>query len=173
MRKLNHILNHIEEYFTAISLFLISLLVFVQAVLRYGFNTSLSWSDEVARYMIVWIVFVGSSIAVREKAHASVDAVTAFLPGLMQRIFSIVVNILGLAFCVVAIWAGYGLVANALSFNTVTATMGISMAFPYLAIPVGASLMFIRFMQLLVKDIRSIILKDYEKTSLTEEATKY
>lgn len=173
MRKINNILNHLEEYFTAVSLFFISLLVFTQAFLRYGFNTSISWSDEVSRYMIIWIIFIGSSIAVREKAHAAVDAITAFLPGLFQRIFSVIVNLIAITFCVFAIWSGYKMVSNSLAFDTVTATLGIPMAIPYLAIPVGASLMLIRFIQLLVKDVQMIVTKNYDKTTLTEEATKY
>lgn len=172
MQKINNILNKLEEYFAAASLFFISLLIFSQAVLRYGFNISFHWSEEVARYMIIWIVYIGSSIAVREKAHAAVDLMTIMMPVLMQRIISSLVNAIGITFCIITLWSGSIAVINAIENNTVTASIEVSMAWPYLAIPVGSLLMLIRFLQLLFKDIKSIIFKNYKKTSLTEGATK-
>lgn len=173
MKKLNIILNNLEEYLAAATLFFTSLLVFTQAVLRYGFHASLYWSDEVARYAIIWFVFIGASIAVREKAHATVDAVTILLPPKLQKACSILANLLGLAFCTIIILAGMEAVLNVLNFGSVTPSLGISMAIPYLALPVGASLMFIRFFQLFIDDIKTFNSDDKTKSPVTEEVAKY
>lgn len=156
MKKLNHFIDHIEEYFTVFSLIAASLIVFVQVVLRYLFNTSLIWSEEIARYLIIWVILVGSSIAVREKAHASVDVVVSFLPSLPKKIFSIIINLIGVIFCIALIWSGSVTVSNVIEYGNVTPSLGIPMAIPYLALPVGGLLMLYRFLQLLIDDFKNL-----------------
>lgn len=151
----NKILENLEEYIAVISLLVTSLLVFMQVVLRYGFNSSLIWVEEAARYIIIWFIFIGSSIAVREKAHATVDAVVTFLPPLFKTIFSILANLAGIVFCIIVVWSGFEMVSGVIKYGNITPAMGIPMAIPYLAVPVGGCLMLIRFIQLLVKDFRS------------------
>lgn len=167
MEKVNKVLNHIEEYFAVTSLIFASLLVFVQVVLRYAFNISLVWSEETARYIIIWVILIGSSIAVREKAHATVDALVAFLPPLLQRIFSILANLMGVIFCFILVRSGTITVLNVIEFNNVTPAMGIPMAIPYLSLPVGGALMLYRFIQLLFEDFTNPINKEVG-SSLTE-----
>ncbi|TDL66340.1 TRAP transporter small permease [Rhodococcus qingshengii] len=172
MKRINYYLNHIEEYVGVISLIFTSLIVFVQVVLRYVFNYSLSWSEETARYLIVWFVFIGSSIAVREKAHATMDALVTYLPEKGKRIFSIIANTISILFCVVLIWSGIQNVSGVVEFGTVTPAIGLPMYLPYLAIPVGAALMLIRFLQLLIQDIKSFGSPNHFVGPAKEEATK-
>jgi C4-dicarboxylate transporter, DctQ subunit len=172
LQKINHILNYFEEYVGVASLIFTSLLVFVQVVLRYVFNYSLSWSEEVARYLIVWFVFIGSSIAVREKAHATMDALVTYLPKKGKKIFSMMANLISIVFCVFLIWSGSGIVTSVIEFGSVTPSTGLPMFIPYLAIPVGASLMTIRFLQLFVQDIKSFRSEYTIVPSSKEEAPK-
>ncbi|WP_200410918.1 TRAP transporter small permease [Virgibacillus salexigens] len=150
--RINKLLDHLEEYVAVLSLLIASLLVFLQVVLRYAFNISLVWSEEVSRYIIIWFILVGSSIAVREKAHATVDAVVTYLPYILKRLCSILASVIGMIFSVILIWSGSITVSNVIEFGNVTPAVGIPMFIPYLALPVGGSLMFIRFLQLLIKD---------------------
>lgn len=172
MRKLDYILNHFEEYLGVISLIFTSLLVFVQVVLRYLFNYSLSWSEEIARYLIVWFVFIGSSIAVREKAHATMDALVTYLPQTGKRIFSLLANLVSIVFCVLLVWSGSSMVSGVMEFGTVTPSTGMPMYIPYLALPVGACLMLIRFLQLLIQDVKSFGSPSQSITQTKEEAPK-
>ncbi len=171
--RVNKILNHMEEYFAVISLLIASLLVFIQVVLRYAFNNSLVWSEEIARYLIIWLVLIGSSIAVREKAHATVDAVVAFLPPLPKRIFSIIANLMGIAFCFILVRSGTITVSNVVEFGNVTPAVGIPMAIPYLSLPIGGALMLYRFIQLLFEDVASLNqIRKVESSSVEERAEK-
>ncbi|HWO97549.1 MAG TPA: TRAP transporter small permease [Bacillus sp. (in: firmicutes)] len=172
MKKLNHLLNYLEEYVGVISLLFTSLIVFVQVVLRYVFNYSLSWSEEAARYLIVWFVFIGSSIAVREKAHATMDALVTYLPEKGKRIFSLLANVIAVIFCVVLIWSGSAIVSNVMAFGSVTPAIGMPMFIPYLALPVGAGLMLIRFLQLVVHDIKTFNSPPSIVMATKEEETK-
>ncbi len=161
-----------EEYFAVISLLVASLLVFIQVVLRYVFNNSLVWSEEIARYLIIWLILIGSSIAVREKAHATVDAVVAFLPPLPKRIFSILANLMGIVFCFILVRSGTITVSNVVEFGNVTPAIGISMAIPYLSVPVGGALMLYRFIQLLFDDFTSLNKNGKMKSSSVEEGVE-
>ncbi|SNS10493.1 C4-dicarboxylate transporter, DctQ subunit [Anaerovirgula multivorans] len=163
MNKLNHVLNHIEEYIASSLLIFTSFLVFVQVVFRYQFNYSIYWSEEVARYLIVWFIFIGSSIAVREKAHVSVDAVVTYLPSWLKKIFAILASLISIAFSIMIIIAGWGMIENAMKFNAVSPSMGLPLLYPYLAIPVGSFLMMIRFLQELWINVRDFISSSAEK----------
>lgn len=156
MGKLNKLFNHIEEYLAISTMLGASLLVFFQVVLRYLFNESLYWSEEAARYLIIWCIFIGSSIAVREKGHATVDAIVVILPANFKKIFYILANLTGVIFCIVLIWSGSLVVSNVLNYGNVTPSLGISMAIPYLAVPVGGAMMLYRFLQLLIDDIKNL-----------------
>lgn len=156
MGRLNKSLNQIEECLAVTTLLGASLLIFIQVVLRYLFNESIFWSEEAARYLIIWCIFIGSSIAVREKAHATVDAIVVILPTNFKKLFFIMANLAGIAFCIILIWSGTLVVSNVLNYGNVTPTLGISMAVPYLAVPVGGALMLYRFSQLLIDDIKNL-----------------
>lgn len=154
MKKLEKVIDHLEEYFGFFSLIFASLLIFVQVVLRYVFNYSLYWSEEVARYLIIWFIFIGSSIAVREKAHATVDLLLVYLPPLFKRILSILGSVIAIIFFVLIIQSGIQTIENVMQFNNVTPALGIPMYIPYLAIPVGSTLMILRFIQLIIAELR-------------------
>ena len=139
MKKLGKVIDHLEEYFSFFSLIFASLLIFVQVVLRYVFNYSLYWSEEVARYLIIWFIFIGSSIAVREKAHATVDLLLVYLPPRFKRILSILGSVIAIIFFVLIFQSGIQTIENVMQFNNVTPALGIPMYMPYLAIPVGSN----------------------------------
>ena len=170
--KVNKFINNIEEYFAVISLLIASLLIFVQVVLRYAFNISLVWSEEIARYLIIWLILIGSSIAVRERAHAAVDAVVSFLPQLAKQIFSVLANLTGVAFCIILIRSGAITVSNVIEFGNVTPAIGIPMAIPYLSLSVGGSLMLFRFVQLLFEDLKGVNRNKKINSSEKEESGK-
>ena len=64
--------RHLEESIAGICVLVMTVLVFLQVVLRYVFNAPTSWSDEIAVYAMVWSVYLSCSWAVRERAHIRV-----------------------------------------------------------------------------------------------------
>lgn len=65
---------------------LMAVLVFGNVVLRYAFNSGIAISEEVSRWLFVWITFLGAIVAVRERGHLGTDFLLARLPPLGQRI---------------------------------------------------------------------------------------
>jgi TRAP-type C4-dicarboxylate transport system permease small subunit len=65
-------------------------LVFGNVVLRYGFNSGITISEELSRWLLVWLTFLGAIVAVREHSHLGVDSLVRILPPLGKRICFIV-----------------------------------------------------------------------------------
>ena len=61
----------------AVALMVLVALVFVNVVLRYGFNSSIKVSEEVSRWLFVWITFMGAVVAIREHTHLGTDALVS------------------------------------------------------------------------------------------------
>jgi len=96
----------IEGYFGALRLFVVValaamvVLVFGNVVLRYAFNTGITVSEEVARWLFVWMTFVGSVLALRKHAHLGMDSLVARLPVAARKAAFLVSNLLMLG----ALW---------------------------------------------------------------------
>lgn len=78
----------------AICLAVMVVLVFSNVVLRYAFNSGISVSDEVSRWLLVWMTFLGAIVALREHAHLGVDTVLLMLSPVGRRIFFVISYIL-------------------------------------------------------------------------------
>lgn len=61
-------------------------MVFGNVVMRYAFNTGITVSEEMSRWLFVWVIFMGAIVAVRERTHMGVDLLVTMLPPLGQRL---------------------------------------------------------------------------------------
>jgi len=81
-------------------------LVAVQVFCRYILNSSLFWSEELARYMLVWLSFFGATVAYYQNLHPGIDVLTARLPAAKQRFFRLLVHLISMALGMVMIISG-------------------------------------------------------------------
>ncbi len=88
--KIGRVINEIEETAIAIILGLMTLITFINVVLRYGFNTGLIWGLEVTLFLFAWLVLFGVSYAVKITAHLGVDAVLNLLSPKTRKIMSLI-----------------------------------------------------------------------------------
>ncbi|MDR6857517.1 TRAP transporter small permease [Variovorax guangxiensis] len=94
----------IAEGWAALALFwLLGLTVFYQFVTRYVMNDSAAWTEEIARYMLVGVVFVGAAIGVSKNNQIQVDFFYRFLPGAVGRWLSRAVDVLRVGFFAAAV----------------------------------------------------------------------
>ena len=94
----------IAEGWAALALFwLLGLTVFYQFVTRYVMNDSAAWTEEVARYMLIGVVFVGAAIGVSKNNQIQVDFFYRFLPGAVSRWLSRAVDVLRIGFFAAAV----------------------------------------------------------------------
>ncbi len=96
--------DRLEEAFMIVALAFMTLLTFVQVVLRYGFGTGFVWSLEATTYAFAWLVLVGMSYGVRTGAHIAVDLVTSRLSPRTARILAAAALACGLTYCALMIY---------------------------------------------------------------------
>ena len=94
----------IAEGWAALGIFwLLALTVFYQFITRYVFNDSASWTEEIARYLLIGVVFVGATIGVAKNAQIQVDFFYRHMPAAMGRWLSRAVDVLRVAFFAAAV----------------------------------------------------------------------
>ena len=150
------LLDKLIEVFVSILILAGCLVLFINVVLR-ALGYSLKWAEELTRYLIVWVTFIGGSLCVRDGSHVGVDVLMQKLGEKGKTRLSIIINLICLAFMAVMTYLGVQMVLQAVHFKQITPALLIPMAVPYLAIPVGSLLMVLRYIQLiwaLLKDLK-------------------
>lgn len=130
-----------EEKFLVYSLMFSTTLIFIQVLMRYVFSNSLSWSEELARYIFLWQIWIGASYAISLKKHFVIDIVVVKLHGNAKKAVDIIACLLFLFFAGFLAAKGTSLVMFINSQKQMSPAMQIPMAYPYAAIPVGGILM--------------------------------
>jgi TRAP-type C4-dicarboxylate transport system permease small subunit len=93
------------RFFIAACLAIMVVLVFGNVVLRYAFNSGITVSEELSRWLFVWLIFVGSIVALRDHAHLGMDSVVSRLPPWGKKACFILSNVLML-YCVYLFFRG-------------------------------------------------------------------
>src|SRR5918911_2056329 len=93
------------EDWTAFAIFwLLALVIFYQFFTRYALNDSASWTEEIARYLLIATAFVGAAVNVRKNNHIQVDFFYRLLPHWVTRPLSTLVDVLRIAFLGYCVW---------------------------------------------------------------------
>lgn len=124
------------DHLSVVCMALILLLVVAQVVMRYIFNSPLTWSEELAVYGMVYLTFIGSVMAMRDKEHIDVNIVYEFLPERFKRYFRIFSRIMTSIFLLVVIFNGFQLTFE--NFKVTSVATKIPMAYVYGIVPVCA-----------------------------------
>ena len=93
-----------EDWIAFAFFWVLALVIFYQFFTRYALNDSASWTEEIARYLLICTVFVGAAISVRKNNHIQVDFLYRILPGKFMRVMSTLVDIVRVLFFGYAIW---------------------------------------------------------------------
>jgi TRAP-type C4-dicarboxylate transport system permease small subunit len=80
MRKSVDLFFKLLEFLVVACMVAMVIMVFGNVVLRYGFNSGITVSDEMSRYCFIWLTYIGAMIAMREREHLGVDTLVKHLP---------------------------------------------------------------------------------------------
>jgi TRAP-type C4-dicarboxylate transport system permease small subunit len=139
MRGLVRRTTHVLEALTLVGMSVVCLTIMVEVILRYGFGSSLIFTEELSRYTMVWVAFLGGVVALRDGAHVATGGLGDRFGATTGRIAAAVADGLSLVFLGVVAWAGVQTLPN--QMDQYTTTLNVSIVWFYLAIPVGAVLM--------------------------------
>jgi len=123
--------------------------MFAQVVFRYVLGSSLSWSEEVSRYMFVWLCYLGAYVAILRNAHIGVDYVTGHLPRAAVRALNVVLALIIIGTLAFAAHHGSLLTLDNMAASWWTVPF-LPMSLPYAAVPVGACLMIVALIRVIV-----------------------
>lgn len=122
-----------------------------QVIFRYVLTAPLPWSEELARYCFVWIVFLGGAIGLSRGIHLGVDLFVNLLPDPVRRAVDILTSVLIAAFAATVIYASLP-VLNMNMFQRSPA-LGVQMSWIYMAIPISMGLIFLICAERVIKDL--------------------
>jgi TRAP-type C4-dicarboxylate transport system permease small subunit len=151
IKKISDQINDIIEYIALVLLFAMVIVVFLQVIFRFVLHNSLSWSEEFARYTMIWLSFLGISIGVKKKAHVGVEIFTNLAKGIFKKVIIIFAYVASFTFFFILIYYGYKILS--ITKMQTSPSMGISMAIPYSAIFWGAFISFIHLIVLFWEDL--------------------
>ncbi len=129
MKSLEKYLTHAMNAVIVSALALMVVMVFSNVVLRYLFNSGITASEELARFCFIWLVFVGSVVAMKERAHLGVDSLISRLPRGGKIVFVLVSNALMLWVCYLFFVGSWR--QTVVGWGTLKPATGIPMAFHY------------------------------------------
>jgi len=113
---------------------------------RFVMNDPLDWSEEMGRYLFVWISFMGAAAGVRYQMHLGIDIIEKLVSPAVYRFVVLLANLVIQVFLLVIIYWGFKIL-GVIRFQT-SPSMGISMIYPYMAVPVGSFFMFINSLRI-------------------------
>jgi C4-dicarboxylate transporter, DctQ subunit len=159
---LDKILSFFEEWTLFIAVMAALLALFVNVVLRYGFNYSLAWSEELVREVIIYTTFIGCSAAVKNRSMIKIDASVQLFPRLKPAL-TLFSNFATAVFAGMMIYFGWLMVALQLRTHQKTIIMQIPLAYLYAILPLMGAMMLIRAVQLTFQDIEEFRSKKIQR----------
>lgn len=110
MKRVLHWLDqNLEAALMIVLLAAATIIVFLQVIMRYAFDSSLSWSEESARYLFIWLIYLGISYCAKHDRHIRVDLLMHmnFLSKLDKKLLCLLSDIVFLGFALTIVWLGY------------------------------------------------------------------
>ncbi len=123
--------------------------VLAQVFFRYVLSLPLPWSEELARYLMIWIACLAASEAYANGSHVGVNLIVDATPPGVRKIMILAIH---LAVCILmGVIIFQGIVLSLALTDQISPAMGLPMVWPYLAVPTGAGLIFIQSAVLFLK----------------------
>lgn len=141
-------LSNWADRIAALLLITVVMMNVAQIIFRYVFVDPLSWSEETMRYATVWMVLLGGSSALFHGEHMGINIFHNVRSERVRRMIRLLVLACIALFCGVLMWEGFR--AAIQNIEQLSPAMQIPMVIPYLAVPVGATLMLVKLICLIV-----------------------
>lgn len=170
LRSYGHLRRAIETA-TWVLMGLLVVMVVANVFARYVLEIGILWAEELSRLAFVWVVFLGSYVALCRKGHMAMEVGVQQLPVPAQRPVLIASRYLVLIFLAALVFAGAKLVTTTVGFGRQSPILGISAAWGYLSVPVSAALMFLEVLrELIAGDLPPLTEAEALKQGVTPEA---
>jgi C4-dicarboxylate transporter DctQ subunit len=155
LRRLDRVIAAVETTLLVVLLGVMVLLDFTQVILRNFFSSGIIWADTFLRQMVLWVAFLGASLAVQERKHINIDVLTRFMPDRGKRISHIVTDLFAAVVCFAFFKASLAFVSSEIANSTIL-LLDIPTWYFELIIPVGYGMLAFRFLIKVIDDLAEL-----------------
>jgi TRAP-type C4-dicarboxylate transport system permease small subunit len=150
---IDKILTFLEDWTLFISVMAALLALFFNVILRYGFNHTLAWSEELVREVIIFTTFIGCGAAVKYRSMIKIDALIQLVPKLKLPLtyFSHLATII---FSLMMLYYGWKIAALQVMTQQKTIILEIPLVYLYAFLPIMGATMLIRTIQVIYQDLQ-------------------
>ena len=123
------IIRNVNDAVVVVLFLAMTITVIIQVFFRFVIQSPLRWTEELARYLMIWLVLMASAIAMRNRSHLQVDVLTSALPQKPKRILTAIVDLLTIVFLCIMTYFGFKVVQSTMAQTS--PAMQIPMALIY------------------------------------------
>jgi C4-dicarboxylate transporter DctQ subunit len=152
LRRLDRAIAAAETTLLVVLLGVMVLLDFTQVILRNFFSSGVIWADTFLRQMVLWVAFLGASLAVQERKHINIDLLTRFMPDRGKRIAHIATDLFAAVVCFAFFKASLTFVSSEIANSTIL-LLSIPTWYFEVIIPVGYGMLAFRFLIKTIDDV--------------------
>ncbi|HWR44479.1 TRAP transporter small permease [Sporomusa sp.] len=172
MGKFMEMTTRLMNYLIAAALSLMAVFVFGNVILRYFFNSGLTWAEEVSRFLFIWLIFLGAILALRDNEHLGVDTLVRKLSLKGKKILFVINNVIILITLLLVLDGSWKL--TILNIDQSSPAIGLPYAYVYVSgvvMSIGMAVIVIRNLYRLLSN--KIDENDLVMTTDSEEKTDF
>jgi TRAP-type C4-dicarboxylate transport system permease small subunit len=143
-KRLDKIIDRMEQRLLVTLLSLMILIAFSQIVLRNLFDTGLAWGDPLVRNLVLWVSFIGATLATKEGKHINIDVVSRWMPPRGKILVEAITGLFSSLVCALMTFAALKFIKNEAQMGGGT-FWGIPLWIPEIILPITFALMALRF----------------------------
>lgn len=160
-------INYFIRYLLAALLMVMTGLIVYQVIVRFSahyIDVDLPrWTEEIARYSMIWLVLLGAALAVRYSALIGMEAIAERLSPYAQRVLRAITLVISMAFFLIIIFYGFQMLGHV--SHQLSPGAKLSMAIPYAAIPIGGIFMLMNSIAVLIETFKGNLNREFFKGS--------
>ena len=145
------IVSTINQTMAVLGLSLGVLLAFINVILRYAFDMSLTWAAELTNYLFIWAALFGAAYGFKQGAHISVSLIIEKFPPAVTKGFLMFANLVSIIYLALISYFGYQLVLMLVDFGEMSIDLEIPLWIPHLVLPIAFALAAYRSAEKLVE----------------------
>lgn len=152
--KALHGVNKGTEFLTSAFLVIMVVIIFLQIISRILIQSSFPWTEELARFLMIWLTFLGAAFSFQYGAHIGITLITNKIPRKLAAVVQVIVCLLCVILFSILIVQGYDLVMR--STTQVSPALGLPMNYVYTIIPISGLLMTLNVVDVTIKQTRTM-----------------
>lgn len=147
MRIIRWLDAHFEEAVLTFILYIMVAVMGYQVVMRYLFNNSVVWSEELTRYLFVWSAFVSIGFCIKKRSSIKIDQIVQLMPPVIQKVILLMTKVISLLFFAYLLRYSFNVVQATIKSGQLSPALQMPMYFVHLAAVVGFGLAVVRIFE--------------------------